>query len=592
MALGELTTVETSAVGRQGQPFVVTEGTWQSFARTALRSVCDRNHITEEQLAILVDSLRSLQPSEFVSRMTTEGVKGASLALALSEVLHWPLYTAGTTVPRTKTESFLIGADDICYIINPLDVQGHNAITDALFGIDVKGWGIIPQIVLQETEGEVHRIITNPDRSKDFIHNLVYDCYNKGGSDVHFQPRGSEVLVRLRIDGSLRNHQSIDVNSYWDIAGTLMTECKLNSGEYLRPFDGRFLVNPTPHIRIPIRLAGVEASTAGVKIPKFTLRLLSSKQELVDLDVLGFSRKDTNPQFRNITDAFRKPYGMIIVTGPTGSGKSTTLFAAMRWMMSRRPTDAFVTLEDPVEAELPGAVQIQCVAEEAAGPTFASALRNVLRQDPDTILVGEMRDKETAELGVKAAITGHRLLTTLHANSAPGAATRLRDMGVDPTLMSDAITMLTAQRIIPSVCKKCARRAPWGELVSNQNHAAFEGHSSDLRERFRDAPFRYKHLTHYPSDDTTVVLHNPKGCETCDSRGTKGRTLIAEVLMMTGELKTLVAQPNTTESDILRLALSQGFKPMWEHAFEAIEAGKLSLFNAEEGLGPLPYVAP
>lgn len=571
-----------------GQMRVVTPDAYVSLARESLAIVCDKGHITKEQLSLLLESIPSVTASDFVSRMSTEGVKGPALAGAMAQVLDWPLYSVGQTRPKTKTETFLIGEDNVCYIVNPLDVQGHNAISDQLQGLDIEGWGIIPQLVLQEAEGNVHSVITNPDQSKQFIHNLIYTCYLKGGSDVHLQPRGNEVLVRMRIDGSLRNIQSIPIEGFWDIAGTLMTECELNAGEYIRPWDGRFIVQPTAMIRIPVRLAGIQATTAGQLRPKYTLRLLSSKQELVDLETLGFSRNPHNNQFRDVTEAFRKPYGMLIVTGPTGSGKSTTLFAAMRWMMARRPTDSYYTLEDPVEAELPGAVQIQCFAKEDAGPTFASGLRNLLRQDPDTILLGEIRDKETAELGVKAAITGHRVLSTLHANSAPGAATRLRDIGIDPTLMSDALTMLSAQRIVPRLCPYCCRKGIWSEVTTNRKHPIFEGHNNDVIERFIEAPQRYSNLKLYPKPNDSVGLYSPSGCERCDGRGSKGRVLIAEVLTMTSEIKSLVAKPNTTEADILMLAQKQGFRPMWEHAFEACVDGNISLIHAEDALGPLP----
>lgn len=561
------------------------------LASSALTTCKSNGHITAEQLALLTDEVAAMElPAAFIVRMMAEGLKGPPLAEALGDTLDWPVYDPIESKSVLKTDRYILSESRICFVVNPLDYLGLSAIAQELNGAQVEGWGVIPLEILQDAEGKSYTYFSNPDQNKQLIFNLVSTAYASGSSDIHFFPRGKEVAIRMRIDGALRNHQIISIDDYPDLAGSIMTACELNTGEYIRPFDGRLVIELSEHTRIPVRMAGIECVTASKKHPKFTLRLLASKHELATLESLGFSKSSRNPQFRQMTEAFRKPYGLIIVTGPTGSGKSTSLFAAMRWMIAKRPTDAFYTLEDPVEAELQGATQIQCFSNPSEGPTFATGLRNLLRQDPNTILVGEIRDTETAELSVKASITGHRVLSTLHANTACGAAARLRDMGVDPSLMSDALTLVSAQRIVPKVCPHCSKHYRWDELVSDPNHEAFKGHPEDTAERFAEAHARYRKLGTYPSDDAKVVLPSPVGCDRCTKRGVKGRALVAEVLEMTPAIKSLVAQPHTSEADIIRTALAEGFKPMWEHAMELVSSGVISLVHAEDELGPMPFL--
>lgn len=569
----------------------VTAKNWNQHARAAIQHMAESKYITDAQQSLLNELLISTPPKEIVNRFAGEGIRLNDIARAFAKTLEMSFFNPNEVEVQARTENFILSKDHCCYLANPFDTTAFGIISRQV-KTDIKSWGVVPLNVLAEGESANKTVINNFEGTTKAIEQLIINCFDEGGSDVHLLPRDNGVIhVRYRIDGTLRYQAQIPLKDYWDWAGVLMRMCNLNAGEYIRPFDGRFLIWHGKR-RIPVRLAGIETTVSGTKVPKFTLRLLSSKIDLIALDILGFSSIRTNPQFRQMTESFRRPYGMCIVTGPTGSGKSTTLFAGIRYMMARRPGDAFYTLEDPVEAEIPGAAQIQCHSDEKFGPTFSTGLRNLLRQDPDTILLGEIRDQETAELAVKASITGHRLLTTLHANSAPGAASRLRDMGVDPALMADAMVMVSAQRILPKVCQKCSIQVPWGKVITDPEETeAFRQFdlNAEFVERYKDASDRYRRLRHFVPAHIPVRITNPKGCTECHHRGVRGRLLIAEVLQVTSSLKQIIAKPGSTESEIYEDAVKNGsFLPMWEHAFQCIADGTLTLDAAEDGLGPLP----
>ncbi len=575
------------------KPVAITPTNWRSYVVKAVHYLLSEKHITSEQVSQLEDVVKLTSAKDIVTRLLAEGVRAMALAEAFAKVLNMPLYTHGEDNTKFKSESYLLTKEGALHVVNPVDTIGMSVISRRIGATQVTSWGVIALTLLNDANSSIDTTrAIDQKKGADFLHAQVLQAFNMGASDIHIHPRDHGIHVRYRLDGTVRQITEISHIDYQDIAGSIMTQCNLNSGEYIRPIDGRFIVNSGAN-RIPCRVAGINASVNADKYPKFTIRLLKSKVELLDLDKLGFSNAPVNPQLRNISEAMRKPYGMMVITGPTGSGKSTTLFAVMRWMMARHPGAMYYTLEDPVEAELPGAVQIQCFGDEDQGPTFSTGLRNLLRQDPDTILVGEIRDVETANLAVKASITGHRVLTTLHANTSCSAATRLRDMGVEASLMADALAMLSAQRIIPRVCQKCSHTITWGEATGNPKQLAkFAGPDETaqqmLVDRYSEAKSRYKRLATFPSDNQTIRIVNHLGCNACDGRGIKGRVLIAEILPITAKLKQLISQPRITEDEILEAAMAQGFRPMWEHAFQAISAGQLSLDKAEEGLGPLP----
>jgi type II secretory ATPase GspE/PulE/Tfp pilus assembly ATPase PilB-like protein len=568
----------------------------RAFKQTAIKVIDDleRLHKIPAELCEHVRSkLGTLEPRDFVTHLVSEGVNPDDLARAIGATMRMEVYSRsgakgfGTLTQRTS--DYILYEGGQLFMTNPLDTESYQKTVRHLNG-SVSGVGVLSLKDMRGFAVDVREAKIGPEdsASQEFVRRLVHNAQTQGVSDIHICPRGEKVEIKFRIDGRLRTQETIPVERYDPIAGSIMTLCSKNAGEYLHPFDGRF-EQVVGGQSLQLRMAGIETIKGGYSKPKFTLRLLTNNIDLLDMDQLGFREETSNPQKRMITEALRSPYGMIIVTGPTGSGKSTTLFSMMRWLYKRDPTSAYYTLEDPVEAELPFADQIQCGKVR----TFASGLRNLLRQDPDVILLGEMRDGETAKIAVEAAITGHRMFSTLHANNALLAASRLRmtitDADADPRTLGDALLLVTAQRIIQRPCEHCSIYIPWAQAIAC-DHPVFSGDAAvALRERYRDAPLRYSSLIHAAKPTDLIRVVKPGGCEHCGQTGTRGRAMVAEVLPVVDSVKQIVAEGGS-EAELRREAIKHGYKPMWEHAMQLIREGRLSLDTVESasGLGPLP----
>jgi type IV pilus assembly protein PilB len=277
---------------------------------------------------------------------------------------------------------------------------------------------------------------------------------------------------------------------------------------------------------------------------KIVMRLLDKSSVLLELQDLGFQPEN----FGRYEESYRKPYGMILVTGPTGSGKSTTLYATLNILNSADVN--IVTVEDPVEYRLPGINQVQVNVK--AGLMFASALRSILRQDPDIILIGEIRDRETAQIAVESALTGHLVLSTLHTNDAPSAATRLIEMGIEPFLVASAVDSVLAQRLARKLCEKC--REPY----------------APTEEELRVAGFDFEEGEELPK------LYRAVGCTSCGSTGYRGRMAIHEVMTMSEEIERLTVE-NAPSEAIARVAQEQGMKPLKHDGMEKVRQGLTSI---------------
>jgi type II secretory ATPase GspE/PulE/Tfp pilus assembly ATPase PilB-like protein len=270
------------------------------------------------------------------------------------------------------------------------------------------------------------------------------------------------------------------------------------------------------------------------------IRVLDKSQIMIGLEQIGFFDKD----IELLNDALKLPYGMILVTGPTGSGKTTTLYSCLS-IINTVNRNIF-TLEDPIEYQIPLARQSQI--NEKAGLTFASGLRSILRQDPDVILVGEMRDEETADLAVRAALTGHLVFSTLHTNDAVASITRIVDMGIDRFLIASVLETVIAQRLVRLLCEGCKEKAPLNDI-------------------------RYKQFNLDPAENS---LYKPIGCPACGETGFKGRTVIYEILKITPELRELLTV-KTNHAEITRLAVTQGFRRMYDNGIEKVKQGITTL---------------
>ena len=349
--------------------------------------------------------------------------------------------------------------------------------------------------------------------------------------------------MRLRVDGVLTEVQRIPKRLAMAVTTRLKVLAKLDIAERRKPQDGRISLNAKAAGRLlDIRVA-VLPSVEGEMV---VMRLIDKSKKLPSLSDLGFS-DEMRAQLEDIID---KPTGALLVTGPTGSGKSTTLYASLTKLNT--PDVNIITVEDPVEYRMTGPNQVQ--VNPKAGLTFATALRSILRSDPDVVMVGEIRDTETAKMAIEAALTGHFVLSTLHTNDAPSALTRLNEMGVEPFLTGSAVTGVVAQRLARKLCSHCC------EMYI------------PTREEMLAARFTAEQVA--AADG--VSLYRKKGCPRCNQTGYKGRIGVYQLMVMTEELSHLAAT-HASRDDLERAALGAGMKTLWDDGLSKVASGLTSI---------------
>jgi type IV pilus assembly protein PilB len=371
-----------------------------------------------------------------------------------------------------------------------------------------------------------------------FINGLLTDAVMKGVSDIHIEPYEKEVRVRYRIDGTLREVMKPPLKMRAALTSRIKILADLNIAERRVPQDGRI------KLRMKKRVVDFRVSTLPVIFgEKIVLRILDKGNLTFDLSHFGFEPKAQ----ADFMDAIGKPYGMVLVTGPTGSGKTTTLYSAL----SKVNTDEvnIMTAEDPVEYNLHGINQV--LVRTQIGMTFAAALRAFLRQDPNIIMVGEVRDLETGGIAIKAALTGHLVLSTLHTNDAPSTVTRLLDMGLEPFNVASALNVVSAQRLVRRVCPDCTADATYPD------------------EYFRAARIPEEFVKR-------VKFQRGRGCEQCNGTGYRGRQGLYEVMPMTAGLRKLVMQGSGTD-DIRALAVKEGMLTLRDDGLRKVEKGVTTL---------------
>jgi type IV pilus assembly protein PilB len=335
---------------------------------------------------------------------------------------------------------------------------------------------------------------------------LLVDSLRRGASDIHVEPYEKDFRIRFRIDGILYDVMHPPMKMRDALLSRLKIMSKLDISEKRLPQDGRIKIK----VKIDNRSRELDFRVSTLPTlfgEKIVLRLLDKDKLMLDMTKLGFEPESLELFQRNIS----KPYGMVLVTGPTGSGKTNTLYSALQALNT--PETNIMTAEDPVEFNLPGINQVQM--KEQIGLNFAAALRSFLRQDPNTILVGEIRDFETAEIAIKAALTGHLVLSTLHTNDAPSTISRMVNMGIEPFLVATSINLIQAQRLIRRICKDCKEEV----------HVPVEG----LIE-----------IGFSPGEAPEIKSFKGKGCQTCNGTGYKGRVGLYEVMEVTDELRELI----------------------------------------------------
>jgi type IV pilus assembly protein PilB len=375
------------------------------------------------------------------------------------------------------------------------------------------------------------------------VNSLIFQAAEDGASDMHFEPQKDGIVVRFRIDGVMHEIQRVPKRMVAGVTTRLKVLAKLDIAERRKPQDGRISLNArTAGRMLDIRVATLPT----VDGEKVTMRLLDKSKKAPTLEELGLPED----MRQSLSEIIRRPTGALLVTGPTGSGKSTSLYAALAEI--NRPEINIVTIEDPVEYRLPGINQMQINVK--AGFTFASALRSILRSDPDVVMVGEIRDAETAKISIEAALTGHLVLSTMHTNDAPGAITRLNEMGVEPFLTGSAVTAVLAQRLARKLCAHCC------EMYNP---------SSDELLRNRVSP-------EVMAASDGMAFYRKKGCPRCGQTGYKGRIGIYQLLVMTEEVESLAVKRATRE-DLETKATEQGMRSLWDDGLAKVVSGITSL---------------
>jgi general secretion pathway protein E len=358
-------------------------------------------------------------------------------------------------------------------------------------------------------------------------------------SDIHIEPFEQSLKVRLRVDGVLQEIDAPPVKSTAAVISRIKIMAKLNIAERRLPQDGR----------IKVQMLGKELDLRVSTIPTMygesvVIRLLDKENTVLDFTALGFAGR----HLQLFLDILALPHGIILITGPTGSGKSTTMYAALKQLNTS--ARKIITVEDPVEYQMEGINQIQ--AKPQIGLTFAMALRSIVRQDPDVIMIGEMRDLETARIAVQSALTGHLVLSTLHTNDAAGGVTRLLDMGLEEYLLTSTVNGILAQRLVRKLCPACKESyIPSPELVN------------ELR------------LRRFTANDT-ITLYKPVGCPPCNGMGYRGRMAIIEFLPMTDPIRKLI-MAHEESGAIQKLAVAEGMQTLYENGLDKVVQGITTL---------------
>jgi type IV pilus assembly protein PilB len=375
------------------------------------------------------------------------------------------------------------------------------------------------------------------------VNSVIFQAAEDGASDIHFEPQEDTLVVRLRIDGVLHEVQRIPKRLAAGVTTRLKVLAKLDIAERRKPQDGRIALNAAAAGRqMDIRVA-VLPTVEGEQV---VMRLVDKSKKVPTLAELGLNEE----MQVKLQEIFHRPTGALLVTGPTGSGKSTSLYAGITEINS--PEINIITVEDPVEFRIPGINQVQI--NQRAGLTFATALRSILRSDPDVVMVGEIRDGETAKMAIEAALTGHFVLSTLHTNDAPGALTRLNEMGVEPFLTGSAVTAVLAQRLARKLCTHCC------EMYTPSVDELIKARVSPEVAAMTDG----------------MALYRKRGCPRCNQSGYRGRIGIYQLMTMNEELETMAASKASRE-EIERVAIASGMRTLWDDGLAKVAAGLTSV---------------
>jgi type IV pilus assembly protein PilB len=480
-----------------------------------------------------VDGRAATMLSETIMRrhgVLPVGFEDGKLVVAMSDPSNVVALDDVRTITKMEIKPVVATKDDVVNAIGKYASMTEDI--EAMAG-DIAG--------IDDDEGDLSDIkaVTEEAPIVKFVNLLISQAVADGASDIHIEPGERDLRVRYRIDGVLHEVMRSPKSIQAGVISRLKIMADVDIAERRIPQDGRMGVSVSGK-QIDLRFSTLPT----VYGEKVVMRVLDKTSVLLELSDLGF----LDHNHKRFEEAYLKPYGMILVTGPTGSGKSTTLYATLN--VVNQPGVNIITTEDPVEYRLPGISQVQ--VNNKVGLTFASALRSILRQDPDVVLVGEMRDRETAHIGIEAALTGHLVLSTLHTNDAPSAVTRLTEMGIEPFLVGSAVDCVLAQRLARKVCSKCM------DMVRPE------------AEMLKAAGF-----------DDDIVSERPEvpravGCSACSNTGYRGRLAVHEVMTVTEEIERLAVARASTE-EINRVAIEQGMRQLREDGLAKVLLGRTTI---------------
>lgn len=384
----------------------------------------------------------------------------------------------------------------------------------------------------------------NESSTVKIVNMLLERAYENGASDIHIEPNENDTLVRFRIDGMMTDIIRIPKNAHNLLISRIKVMSHLRIDEHQQPQDGK-LRYQNDRMKMDVRVSILPTTTGENSV----MRLLSEKSSQKTLEDLGFS--DHN--FELISRSIAKPWGMILATGPTGSGKTTTLYAILKVLNKR--TVNIATIEDPVEYSIDGITQIQ--VNHKADLTFATGLRSLVRQDPDIIMIGEIRDSETSQIAVNSAMTGHLVLSTLHTNDAPTALPRLLDMGIEPFLVASTVNIIVAQRLVRRICTKCIQ--------------SYEMTKDELAKKL--PPDILEKLMY---DREQIIMFKGVGCKSCNKSGYSGRSGVYEILEVDDDIRELIIK-NAATDQIRNKAVENGMTTMFDDARESVLQGITTL---------------
>ncbi len=453
-----------------------------------------------------------------------------------------PLHLASAWLPDDTMRDWL-------RTFTPRPLVWHLAVPERIHQLIIENFGVgsgslddsDESYVAPEAQKEAEEVVDEEAAVVRFVTDVISQAIEDQATDIHFEPQEAQLRIRYRVDGLLVPVPVPEnLLRFQDaIISRLKIMARMNISEKRLPQDGRINFK-AGGIVLDIRVSTVPTIYA----ESISLRLLNQKKEAYSMERLGMSAEEQS----QITHILDYPHGIILVTGPTGSGKSTSLNAFLRKINS---TDLrIITIEDPIEYEVPGVNQMQVRPE--IGLTFADALRHVLRQDPDVIMVGEIRDKDTAEIAIRASLTGHLVFSTLHTNDAPGAITRLVDMGIEPFLVASAIELVIAQRLVRRLCPECSRPAPISKVKLLENLAILgcDAAEAELIEN----------------------LKAPVGCDRCRGTGYRGRIGIFEIFRLNEEMHELVLKRESTRT-LADCARKNGMRTLGQSGWEKVKNG-------------------